>query len=137
MAAALEAGGNLERAMNWCAESFKIRRDVYRASGSSVARAALGESVLMRARLLEKMGDANGAAADYADVVKLLAPLAANNEILSDAVAGAYLGHGRCAENAEAVRAAISLWTKIAQETGGASYEGKLAEAHAQLEKLS
>ena len=45
MAAALEAGGNLERAMNWCAESFKIRRDVYRASGSSVARAALGESV--------------------------------------------------------------------------------------------
>ena len=91
----------------------------------------------MRARLLEKMGDANGAAADYADVVKLLAPLAANNEILSDAVAGAYLGHGRCAENAEAVRAAISLWTKIAQETGGASYEGKLAEAHAQLEKLS
>ena len=137
MAAALEAGGNLERAMNWCAESFKIRRDVYRASGSSVARAALGESVLMRARLFEKMGDANGAAADYADVVKLLAPLAANNEILSDAVAGAYLGHGRCAENAEAVRAAISLWTKIAQETGGASYESKLAEAHAQLEKLS
>ena len=43
----------------------------------------------------------------------------------------------RAAPRADAVRAAISLWTKIAQETGGVSYESKLAEAHAQLEKLS
>lgn len=129
MAAALEAGGNLERAMNWCREALKIRRDVYRASGSSVARAALGESVLMLARLNERLGDNAQAARDYEDVVKLLAPLAANNEILSDAVAGAYLGNGRCSGNAEAIRAAIRLWEQIQQAKGDESYAEKIATA--------
>jgi len=136
MAAALEAGGNVDRAMNWCREALKIRRDVYRASGSSVARAALGESVLMLARLNERMGETEQAARDYEDVVKLIAPLAANNEILSDAVAAAYLGNGRCSGNAEAIRAAIRLWEQMQQAKGDESYAGKIADAAAELAKL-
>ena len=136
MAAALEAGGNVDRAMNWCREALKIRRDVYRASGSSVARAALGESVLMLARLNERMGESEQAARDYEDVVKLIAPLAANNEILSDAVAVAYLGNGRCSGNAEAIRAAIRLWEQMQQAKGDESYAGKIADAAAELAKL-
>ncbi len=136
MAAALEAGGNVDRAMNWCREALKIRRDVYRASGSSVARAALGESVLMLARLNERMGESEQAARDYEDVVKLIAPLAANNEILSDAVAVAYLGNGRCSGNAEAIRAAIRLWEQMQQAKGDESYAGKIADAAAVLANL-
>jgi TPR repeat protein len=136
MAAALEAGENLERAMGWCVEALKIRRDVYRASGSGVARAALGESVLMLARLNEKNGNQTEAAANYEDVVKLLAPLAANNEILSDAVADSYQGYGRCSANADAMRAAIRLWEELdAQRTDGA-YREKIAQAQSALAQL-
>ena len=136
MAAALEKGGNLEKAMDWCMEAFHLRRDVFRISGNNVSRAAFAESVLMRARLNEKMENKQDAARDYEEVVKLLAPLAANNELLSDAVAGAYFGNGRCAENPDAINAAIHLWTQLQRDKGDNSYADKIAVAQAELNKI-
>ena len=137
MAAALEKAGNLEKAMDWCMEAFHLRRDVFRISGNNVSRAAFGESVLMRARLNEKMDNKQDAARDYEEVVKLLAPLAANNELLSDAVAGAYFGNGRCAQNPDAINAAIHLWTQLQRDKGDNSYSDKIALAQTELSKIA